>query len=59
MRDAKWVRLEALRDPGMRRVVEALKRVVEESGAAARPAAVAAREGPAPHAYARGIAATA
>jgi len=44
MQDKKWVKLEELRQPGMRRVFDALKQIEDEAPDLLNEAALAAAE---------------
>jgi len=44
MPDRKWISLEDLRQPGMRRIFDALKQIEEEAPGLVEDAAVAAAE---------------
>jgi hypothetical protein len=44
MRDGKWVKLEELRQPGIRRVLEAMQLLEEEAPGLIDDAAIAATE---------------
>jgi hypothetical protein len=44
MQDRKWMKLEDLRQPGMRRLLDALKRIEEEAPGLVSEAALAASE---------------
>jgi hypothetical protein len=44
MSDRKWTKLEELREPGMRRILDALKQIEEEAPGLVNEAAVAAAE---------------
>jgi hypothetical protein len=44
MQDRKWMKLEELRQPGMRRIFDALKQIEEEAPGLVNEAALAAAE---------------
>jgi len=44
MQDKKWMKLEELREPGMRRIFDALKQIEDEAPGLVNEAAVAAAE---------------
>jgi hypothetical protein len=44
MQDTKWMKLEELRQPGMRRILDALKQIEEEAPGLVNGAALAAAE---------------
>ena len=44
MQDRKWMKLEELRQPGMRRILEAMKQIEEEAPGLVNEAALAAAE---------------
>ena len=44
MPDRKWMKLEELRQPGMRRILEAMKQIEEEAPGLVNEAALAAAE---------------
>jgi len=44
MKDAKWIKLDDLRQPGMRRILDAFKQLQEENPGVIDAAALAAAE---------------
>jgi hypothetical protein len=44
MKDRKWIKLEELRRPGMRRILDALKEIEDEAPGLVHEAALAAAE---------------
>ena len=44
MQDRKWMKLEEMRQPGMRRIFDALKQIEDEAPGLVNEAAVAAAE---------------
>ena len=44
MQDRKWMKLEELRQPGMRRVLEAMKQIEEDAPGLVNEAKIAAAE---------------